>query len=140
YAVTLLARASIDGNSVVQPVSVRGAVSTGLSGLPYPPLHLNQEVALAVKEPAPFALAIAMEPEEAVPGLPTQLKIVATRSPGFVEDIALGALNGLPANVPAPKLANIAKGKNEVKVALDVNAKTPLGEYSVFLSGRAKAM
>jgi hypothetical protein len=40
--------------------------------------------------------------------------------------------------VPAPKLANVAKDKNELKFQLDVNAKAPLGEYLVFLSGKTK--
>ncbi len=39
----------------------------------------------------------------------------------------------------APKVTNIGKGKNEVTFKLDVNGKTALGEYFLFLSGSAKA-
>jgi len=138
YNVTLLATAVIDGKSVVQPVSVRGAVSAGLSGLPFPPLQLHHQIALAVKEKAPFALAMRMEPTEAVPGIATQLVVSVMRDPGFVEEIVLNPPSGLPANVPVPKLAKIVKDKDEVQLKLDVNAKTPLGEYFVFLSGKAK--
>lgn len=138
YTATLVARATIEGTKVVQPVSVKAALSTSLSGLPYPPLQLNHQVALAVKEKPPFALAVKMEPAEAVPGITPQVILSVTRDPGFAEEIVLNPPGGLPANVPAPKLANIAKDKNELKFALDVNAKTPLGEYVVFLSGKAK--
>jgi hypothetical protein len=138
YNVTLLATAVIDGKQVVQPVSVRGAVSAGLSGLPFPPLQLHHQIALAVKEKAPFALAMRMEPTEAVPGIATQLIVTVTRDPGFAEEIVLNPPSGLPANVPVPKLAKIAKDKDEVQFKLDVNAKTPLSEYFVFLSGKAK--
>ena len=63
--------------------------------------------------------------------------ISATRAPGFAEEIVLNPPAGLPANVPLFKLASIAKGKDQVQFKLDVNAKTPLGEYFVFLSGKA---
>lgn len=138
HNVMLLAKATIDGSAVVQPITVKGPIITSLSGLPYPPVQLNHHVALAVKEKAPFALAIKMDPPESVPGIAAQVTIAVKRDAGFAEEIVLNAPAGLPANVPAPKLANIAKDKSELKFALDVNAKTPLGEYLVFLSGKAK--
>ncbi len=139
YPVMLLAKATMDGGGGgVQAVSTKGPVSISLSGLPYPPLQLNYQAAVAVKEKAPFALAAKMDPPEAVPGGTAQVTVSVKRQAGFAEEIVLNAPTGLPATVPAPKLANIAKGKNELKFALNVDAKTPPGEYLVFLSGKGK--
>jgi dienelactone hydrolase len=139
YATTMVARAMIDGKPITQFVSVKGPVMASLSGLPYPPPQLQNQVAFAVKEKAPFTLALEMEPPEAVPGIATQLVVRAKRAQGFDEAIILNPPAGLPTNVPAIKPVNIAKDKTEAKFTLDVNAKTPLGEYQVLLSGKAKA-
>ena len=40
--------------------------------------------------------------------------------------------------MPAPKLGSIAKDKTEFKFPLDVNGKTPLGDYVLLFSGKAK--
>lgn len=138
YAITIRAKAQIDGKEAVQDLEVKTPVSQSLSGLPYPPLQLLNQVALAVREKAPFSLAVKMEPAEAVPGIATQVTISVQRDAGFAEDIVLNPPVGLPPNVPAPKLANIAKDKAELKFALDVNAKAPLGEYQILFSGKAK--
>lgn len=134
----LLAEATIDGKAVTVPVSVKAPVSASLAGLPFPPMQLNQQVAFAVRPKAPFRLAVAMDPPEAVPGGTTQVKITANRDPDFADEIALSAPAGLPATVAIPKTPNITKGKNEVTFKLDVNAKTALGEYFLFVSGTAK--
>ncbi len=66
------------------------------------------------------------------------MTLKVTRSPGFAEAITLGVPTGLPANVALPKLATIAKDKNEVQFALDISGKAPLGDYQVFFTGQAK--
>jgi hypothetical protein len=138
YDLTLAGKAVIDGPTVLEPVSVQSSVSASLSGLMFPPLQLTNQVAIAVKEKAPFVLAASMEPPQAVPGIATQVILKVTRAPGFAEPITLSTPTGLPANVAAPKLATIAKDKNELRFALDINAKAPLGDYQVFFSGQAK--
>ena len=138
YSITLSAKAKVEDQVVIQRVNVKGPVSTSLSGLPYPPLQLNHPVALAVKEKAPFSLALKMEPADAAPGTVTQVSIQVQRDPGFAEEIVLNPPTGLPANVVVPKLANIAKDKSELSFKLDINAKAPAGEYIVLLTGKTK--
>lgn len=138
YVAVLQAKATIDGRAVTTFASVRGPITQSLAGLPFPPMDLTNRLAFAVKERPPFTLAVAMEPSEAVPGMSPQVIVTVKRDPGFNEEIVLGAPTGLPPNLPAPKLPNIAKDKSELKFALDVNAKVPLGEYSVFFTGKTK--
>src|SRR5262249_33881386 len=109
-----------------------------LAGLTFPPRHLLNQVAFAVKERAPFALIAKFEPEEALPGTPVSLVIQAKRDPGFEDVIALNPPIGLPPNLPPPKLPPIAKGQNEIKIKLDVNAKVPIGDSLVLVTGAAK--
>ncbi len=138
HVLVLQAKATVDGQAVVVPVSSRTAVSTALAGLPYPPLHLHAHVAVGVKEKAPFSLTVKLEHPEGAPGLPANVTITATRGPGFAEEIAINPPQNLPPTIPAPKIGSIAKDKTEVKFALDVNAKTPLGDYVLLFSGKAK--
>lgn len=138
HSLTLVAKATIDGLAISVPVSSRTAVSTALAGLPYPPPHLQSHVAVGVKEKAPFSLVVKMEHAEGVPGMPANVTITAKRGPGFTEEIVLNPPQGLPPNVPAPKLGSIAKDKTEFKFPLDVNGKTPLGDYVLLFSGKAK--
>lgn len=138
HVVVIQAKATVDGQVVTEPVSSRAAVSTALANLPYPPLHLQSHVAVGVKEKSPFSLTVKMDTAEGAPGLPANVTITAMRGPGFAEEIVLNPPQGLPPNVPAPKLGTIAKDKTEFKFPLDVNAKTPLGDYVLLFSGKAK--
>jgi hypothetical protein len=138
HQVTIHAKATVDGKAVTEPVRTRTPISAALANLPYPPLHLQSHVAVGVKEKAPFSLVVKMEAKEGAPGLPAQVTITAMRGAGFAEDIVLNPPQGLPPNVPAPKLGTIAKDKTEFKFPLDVNAKTPLGDYVLLFSGKAK--
>jgi hypothetical protein len=138
YLVTVLGKAMIDGRTVVQPASARVALSTALSGLPYPPLHLNTKIALGVRAKAPFTLAVKMDPPEGVPGTKATITLRVMRDPGFVDEISINPPTNLPPNVPAPKVPNIAKDKNEVSFPLDLNPKAPLGEYPLLFSAKAK--
>jgi hypothetical protein len=139
YQVTVQGKASIDGKPVTRMVNVRGPISQSLSGLPHPPHHLRTQLALAVKEKAPFTLAAKLEHPESAPGLPINVTITATRDPGFVEDIILNPLVGLPPTEKPPALKPIAKGQDEVKFQMTLTAKAALGEHVLFFSGKAKA-
>jgi hypothetical protein len=139
YQFNILGNATIDGKAVLQSAGAKAAVVQALNGLPYPPMHLQTFVALAVKEKAPFNLAIKMDPPEGVPGGKANVTITATRDPGFDAEITLSPPSGLPATVPVPKgVAAIAKGKTETSFPLDLNAKTPMGEFFVFLTAKTK--
>jgi hypothetical protein len=137
YTIAVQGKGMVDGRPLLQLGNVRTALSQGLNNLPYPPLPLQTEVAVGVREKAPFSLAFKANPLEAVPGQPATVTVVATRGPGFQEEIALNPPAGLPATVPAPKIPAIAKDKTEVSFPLDLT-KTPQGEYFALFSAKAK--
>jgi hypothetical protein len=135
----ILGKATIDKETILQAAGAKAQVVQALNGLAYPPMHLQSFVALAVKERPPFTLAIKMDPPEGVPGGKANVIITATRDPGFGEEITLSPPNGLPPTIPAPKaIAAIGKGKTETSFPLDLNAKTPFGEYFVFVTAKTK--
>ena len=139
YQFTVVGKATVDGQPVVQSAGAKAAVILALNGLAYPPMHLQAFVALAVKEKAPFSLAIKMDPPEGIPGGTAKVTITATRDPGFDDEITLTPPTGLPATIPVPKtVPAIAKGKTETSFPLDLNAKTPIGEYFVMVSAKTK--
>ncbi len=135
----IVGKATVDGKPVVRIAGARGPISLALNGLTYPPMHLQNFVAVAVKEKAPFSLAIKMDPPEGVPGGSAKVTVTATREAGFDDEITLNAPAGLPATVPAPKvIPAIAKGKTETSFPLDLNVKTPMGEYFVLVTAKTK--
>jgi hypothetical protein len=139
YQFQILGKATIDKQTIVQAAGAKAKVVQALNGLAYPPMHLQSFVALAVKERAPFTLAIKMDPPEGVPGGKANVVITATRDPGFDEEITLSPPTGLPPTIPPPKaVAAIGKGKTETSFPLDLNAKTPFGEYFVFVAAKTK--
>src|SRR5207248_2966373 len=93
------------------------------------------QVMLGVTGRPPFILSVKQDQPEAARGVPASLTVVASRSAGFGEEIALTA-TGLPPNV-APGLKNIPKGQNEVKVQLTPAANAPLGAFSIAFTGKA---
>ncbi len=139
YQFHVVGKATVDGKPVVQTAGAKTLVVQSLNGLPYPPMHLANFVALAVKEKAPFSLAIKIDPPEGAPGTAAKVTITATRDAGFEDEITLAPPTGLPATIPAPKMIPaIAKGKTETSFPLDLNAKTPLGEYFVLVTAKTK--
>jgi hypothetical protein len=138
YLVTLTGKAVIDGKPVTVPVRVGKAVRDSLAGLPYPPRPLLTQVAVAVREKAPFQLLARVEPSPAVPGLPANLIVTATRDPGFADEIGLGPVEGLPPNAKPPALKPIPKGQSEFRTPLDLNPKVPLGSFTLTVSGKGK--
>src|SRR5207302_403905 len=138
YLTTIVGKAKVDGKEMTQVASARVGLSQELAGLPYPPLNLNTQVALGVKDKAPFTVAVTMNTPEGVPGIPATLKIAVTREAGFAEEVSINPPANLPPNVAAPKIGNIAKDKNEVSFNLDINGKVPMGEYALLFSAKSK--
>lgn len=139
YQFHIVGKATAEGSNLVQAAGARAMMLQSLNGLPYPPMHLQTFVALAVKEKAPFTLAIKMDPPEGVPGGKANVVITAIRDKGFEEEITLSPPTGLPPTIPAPKtVAAIAKGKTETSFSLDLNPKTPLGEYFILVTAKTK--
>jgi hypothetical protein len=139
YALAVQGTATIDGRKVTQYASVRTTISASLGNLPFPPRHLVHTVAVAVKERAPFSLAVRFEPKQVLPGTTTNVIITATRDPGFEEAIVLNPPAGLPPTIPTPALKPIAKGQNEVTLQLKLTPKTAFGDILVTFSGKSKA-
>jgi len=139
YQFKVVARATVDGQTVTQAANAKAQVLAAMNGLAYPPMHLLNSVAVAVKEKAPFTLAIKMDPAEGVPGTTAKITVTATRDPGFDEEITLSPPTGLPATIPPLKtVPAIAKGKTESTFAIDLNAKTPMGEYFMLVNAKTK--
>jgi hypothetical protein len=138
YAITIAGKASIDGKVETRFVQVRPAITQSLNLLPYPPRNMYQQIALAVREKAPFKLIAQLDQGEKLPGSTAKLTILAQRNPGFDEVITLDPPIGLPPTVPAPKLPPIAKGMKEVKVDIALNPKVPLGDYLILVGGKTR--
>jgi hypothetical protein len=138
YTATVVGRAAIDGKPVTVPASARALLSQELNGLPYPPLNLNSQIGIGVREKAPYTLAVKLNPPEGVPGTKPTVTITATRDKDFTQDITILPPVNLPPNVPAPKIPAIAKGKNDVSFPLDLNPKAPMGDYAVLFSAKSK--
>jgi hypothetical protein len=132
------AKADVDGKPTIVAANTKAVVSKALADLVFPPLSLQSQVNYAVKEPAPFKLSAKLDPPDAAPGTTPTVIVTLTRSPDFAEEVALNPPAGLPATIPAPKFGPIAKGKDELKFTLDVNAKVLVGDYFVLLTGKAK--
>ncbi|MBI2805378.1 MAG: PPC domain-containing protein [Planctomycetes bacterium] len=140
YQFHILGKAVIDGKKAVEIGAARAQVSQAMNALPYPPMHLQNFVALAVKEKSEFNLTVKIDPPQAVPGGNVTITVTANRKPGFDDEIVLNAFTGLPPTVPAPKkLASIPAGKNVVSFPLAISPKTPQGEFFVFAAGKSKA-
>ena len=138
YAIKIAGKATIDGKAEMRLVQVRPAITQSLSLLPYPPRDLYQQIALAVREKAPFKLIAQWDQAEKFPGSAAKLTILAQRNPGFEEAITLDPPIGLPPGVPPPKLPPIAKGMKEVKVDIALNPKVPAGDYLILVGGKTK--
>lgn len=139
YQFRVVGKATVDGQVHLQSGAAKAMVVQSMNGMPYPPLHLPTFVSLAVKEKAPFSLAIKMDPAEGIPGGKAQVTITVTRDAGFEDEITFTPPTGLPPTIPAPKtIAAIGKGKTETTFALDLNPKTPVGEYFILVSAKTK--
>lgn len=136
HAVVLRARARIGDRDVVELATVADPVGDSLGKLPFPPLPYLNQIALAVKEKAPFRLLAQLSPAETIPGKGVQVTVKVERMAGFADAVALEPIFGLPPNVPAPKVGPLAKDKNEWKFTLDVNGKVPQGSYQLLLTGK----
>lgn len=138
FTAMVLGKATIGGQPVVEPASARAVLSQEMNGLLYPPLNLNTQIGVGVKEKAPFTLAVKMNPPEGVPGTKPTVTITATRDKDFTQDITILPPTNLPPNVAPPKIPNIAKGKNDASFPLDLSPKAPMGEYAVLFAAKSK--
>ena len=138
YLITILGEGTNDKEPVRQLIDVRASVSQSLANLPFPPANLFSQIAIGVRERAPFTLEHKLEQNGGVPGLPATIKLIVERDKGFDEDIVLNPPGGLPPGVAAPALKPIAKGQKEITFQLPLPAKTAVGQVLLIFSGKAK--
>jgi dienelactone hydrolase len=136
YDFKVRGKATINGKEVVQYASVRAVLTREMANLAVPPRQLYTTFGLAVTEKPPFALAAKFDEASTTPGKPIGLTVTVTRAAGFTAEVALTAA-GLPANV-APALKNIPADASEVKVQLNPAANSPVGQFPVTITGKAK--
>lgn len=121
--------------------TVTAAQKVTFSGLPTPPPLLSQSIAVGVS-PAPFFVLKTDKPEIVFgKDLSATVKVVSTRTEGFMDDITLAVLPPPPAGLPPGVTATvkpIAKGTNEVEIVFAGNAQAPLGQFSAVLTGTGK--
>jgi hypothetical protein len=136
FPVTVHGTAMIDGKPVTVRGSVRSPLARSLSNLPFPPLNLLHQEAVAITEKPPFSLTAKFDAAEYLRGKPAGVTVTAARAPGFTEEIALAGV-ALPANVEA-ELKAIPKDQNEVKTELKPETKAPVGQFRISFTGKAK--
>jgi hypothetical protein len=136
YPILVQGKTVINGKTITRLASVRAVVSLSLGGLPYPPRHLNHQLAVAVTEKPPFTLIAKLDRPDAVRGIPAAVTVTAVRTKGFTDPITLTPF-GLPPSVPAVA-ATIPVNQTQVKIALNLPANVPLGTFSIGYTGRSK--
>lgn len=136
YSLSLVAKATINGKEVTQPVLVTDVVKAGLGGLPFPPREMLANVGVAVTDKPLFSLAVKLSQPDVVRGVAATVTVTATRAAGFGEEIQLGPVTP-PANVTVTAKP-IPKGANEVQFPLTATDKAALGPLALAFRGSAK--
>jgi hypothetical protein len=96
-----------------------------------------RELALAVRESAPFALTFAAERVEVEAGKKATVKVhLERRWQDFKEKVSLLPIQ--PVGALRPAGAEVAAGGNEGTVTVDVPAGAPPGEYTLTMIGQAQ--
>jgi hypothetical protein len=138
--VKILGTAKLGDADVVATADVTPALKARFGNMRFPPASLTTAIAASTL-PA-NGLALKVDPPEIVFGkdLSAKVKVIAERSQGLDEAVALAVLpapSELPAGVTAA-VKNIDKGTNEAEIVFTANAQAPLGEFSGILQGTLK--
>lgn len=138
--VKILGTAKIGEADVVATADVIAALKTRFGNMRFPPASLTTSIAASTMPPN--GLVLKVDPAEVVFGkdLSAKVKVIAERSQGLDEAVALAVLpapSELPAGVTAA-VKNIDKGANEVEIVISANAQASLGEFSGILQGTLK--
>lgn len=134
----IVGTAKINNADFTDVATVSPALTTSLSGLPWPPQNLTSSFAVGISPKSPISLTV--EPAELVFGkdLSATAKIKVAREEKFDEAITIAVTPAPPAGLPAGITAAvkpIAKGTNEIDVVFTANAQAALGEFTVVLTG-----
>lgn len=136
YTFSIMATAKVGEQLLTELVSVRDPVSQSLSNVPFPPIHMNHEVAVAIVPKPPYQLMARWQFPESVPTRSVEIEIRAERTPGFADAIALLPVEGGPPNIKMPKLPAIPKGQDMVKFKVDIPTNVPIGSFPVTFRGQ----
>lgn len=135
--IRIVGTAQINGKPYKTYASVRGALSTSLSGLPIPPRTFWNDIGLGVLVRPAFILSLKIDPATIAPGKNATLTVTASRAKDFNAEIAI-TVGGLPANVSA-KAAVIPANMNEVKFDITSTDKAVVATPSITVTGKAKS-
>jgi hypothetical protein len=132
--------ATINGQTVVRELRPAGITWPVQPGVGIPPVcRLEQSTVLAVRDPAPFSVSLALDKAVLVHGDKANLTVKLTRIwPDFKVPLQLVAVDlpqGLVVNNNQP--ATIAPNAASVTVPVVANANIPPGIYNVTLRGTA---
>jgi hypothetical protein len=131
-------KAKIDGKDVTVLASARNVIAVGMGNLSVPPRPMYTQLALAVLDRPPFALAMKFEAASVAPGAAIDCTISVTRQSGFAGEVAV-AFAGLPPGVkPAPAAVKIPGNMASTKVKLTLPANAKLMPFLVSITGTAK--
>ena len=136
YALTVLAKAKINGKEAAKPVMVTDAVKAGLGGLPFPPREMLSNIGVAVTDKPLFTLAVKLASPDVVRGVAATVTVTATRAAGFTDEIQLAPVS-IPPNV-AIAAKPIPKGANEVQFPVTAAANAAVGPLPLAFRGTAK--
>ena len=131
YQFQIVGKAIIDGRPVQVAANAKAAIAQSLNAILYPPMQMTSSAALAVKEKCRRSARAqdGIRRKAASRVARRRSRSTRRRCGGFVDEITLVGPTGLPPTIPVPKIAAIPKDKNEISFALDLNAKTAMGEY-----------
>lgn len=140
HNISIVGTARIGDADVTVPAEISGVLKTKNNNMRWSPLMLSKSV-VASAAPAP-GFSWRAEPNVVVFGkdLSAKVKLIATRSAGFDEAVAVAVTppqNGLPAGITVAA-KNIDKGQNEVEITISGNAQAPLGDFTAGLTGTLK--
>lgn len=140
HGVKIQGTAKIGEATIIDTADISGVLKARFANMRFPPPALASNVAASTM-PA-NGLVLKVEPAEITFGkdLSAKIKVIAERSQGLDEAVALAVLpapSEFPAGITAA-VKNIDKGANEAEIVISANAQAPLGEFSAILQGTLK--
>jgi hypothetical protein len=139
----LRGRAVVGGKAVVVRASTRSALVAALNNLPFPPRNLDDALALAVTEKAPFTVQVQPGGPEVARGVGLPVTVTVTKAAGFDEEVTVTSQLPPPApgqQPPLPPLTiKVPKGQLQASGELKPPPNAPLVGLAVGFSAQTKA-
>lgn len=140
FNISIVGTGRVGDTDLVVPAEVAGAQKARNNNMRWTPLQFSKSVA-ASSAPTP-GFAWRAEPSVIVFGkdLSAKVKLIATRSAGFEDAVAVAvtpAANGLPPGITVAA-KNIDKGQTEAEITITANGQAALGDFTAGLTGTLK--